>query len=71
MYSEIALKSPPVRKRMENKLISNILKKFKRIGQSVDLKRISKRILLETNAPFEIVKRILITIQGVKPFAQF
>lgn len=71
MYSEIALKSLPVRRQMENKLISNILKKFKRSAQSVDLKRISKRIFLETNTPFEIVKEILITSLGVKVFVQF
>jgi len=70
-YSEIALKSASVRKRMELLLIRNTIKKFERykFKHKTKLKRISGRILLETNAPFEIVKEILTTTPGIKAFA--
>lgn len=66
-YGEIALKSKPVRKRMENTLIKNIKNAFSKNGIEVKVTSSFGRIFIECEKPgIEIIKKIF----GIVSFSE-
>ncbi|WP_393972010.1 THUMP domain-containing protein [Oxyplasma meridianum] len=68
-YSEIGLKGPRARNRMEQTLVKNILEGLRKKGQNAVIKREKGRIYLSSYSRDDIVSYVLERTMGIKTFS--